>query len=48
MFNLKLNQTVERIDFSNHHTRFTIETPEQLHYHQAYVSMGYKYLLISE
>jgi len=48
MITLRLGQTVERVNTPEHNTRFTITTPEQLAYHNEFLSTNYKYILIED
>ena len=47
MITLRIRQTVERVNTTEHNTRFTITTPEQLAYHD-FLSKTYKYILIED
>jgi hypothetical protein len=45
---LEIGQTVQRksIETDRWSYPFNIETPEQLHYHQSYQTMNYKYRIV--
>jgi len=48
MITLRIGQTVERVNTPEYNTRFTITTPEQLAYHNEFLSTNYKYILIED